>query len=466
MMCMDTTHPDLAAKAPRPATDGANELRRLGEYQVLRRLGEGGMGSVYLTYHEGQKTCFAIKVLADSLSFNQNYVDRFYREARSGAMLQHPNIVRCLTVGQDQATGKHYMVMEYVDGPSVQVLMEKQGKLPIGDAVHIALDIARGLEHAHSRNIVHRDIKPGNILISPSGVAKLADLGLAKRTDEASHLTATRQTFGTPHYMPYEQAVNSRTADNRSDIFALGATLYHLVTGELPFQGENHLDLVEKKERGAFRAASNLVPEVPTVLDKILAQMLARQPRRRYQTASELIIALERSQLATPMLSFTDPALAMQDPQVRARLTIDNQPTMLDMRRANPEPVRAVTPAQRWLLRYRDKAGTLRRYRASTEQITRHLRAGRLPRNMEARPAERNSPYRPLPAYPEFEAVVAARPKVSKKVSEQSAPKDPPAESAGHKERPLHPETKRLIGIISVMIAFCFLVWLTWRLIH
>src|SRR5262249_2236095 len=160
---------------------------------------------------------------------------------KSGALLNHPNIVRNLTVGQDRATGKHYLVLEYVDGPSAHALLDRFGRLPVGDAVHVALDVARALEHAHSRNVVHRDIKPDNILITTSGVAKLSDLGLAKRTDEASHLTGARQGFGTPYYMPYEQAMNARLADGRSDIYALGATLYHLVTGEVPFPGSSHL---------------------------------------------------------------------------------------------------------------------------------------------------------------------------------------------------------------------------------
>jgi eukaryotic-like serine/threonine-protein kinase len=278
---MDTTHPDSASPVPRPPTDPLHDQRNLGEYRILRLLGEGGMGSVYLGYHEGQKQPVAIKVLAENLASNQAYVDRFYREARSGALLNHPNIVRPIAVGQDRVTNKHYLVLEYVDGPSAHALLGRYGRLSIGDAVHIARDIARALEHAHSRNVVHRDIKPDNILITRSGVAKLSDLGLAKRIDEASHLTAARQGFGTTYYMPYEQAINAKTVDGRSDIYALGATLYHLVTGEVPFAGENHLEVVEKKDRGDFAPASGKNPAVPRVLDRILNKMMARHARDR-----------------------------------------------------------------------------------------------------------------------------------------------------------------------------------------
>src|SRR6202034_1782159 len=142
--------------------------RNLGEYRVLRPLGEGGMGAVYLGYDGKHVRHVALKVLNDNLASNQGYVDRFYREARSGALLNHPNIIRTFSVGQDSASGKHYLVLEYVDGPSAQALLACSEQLTVGDAVHIALDVARALEHAHSRNIVHRDIKPDNILITRS----------------------------------------------------------------------------------------------------------------------------------------------------------------------------------------------------------------------------------------------------------------------------------------------------------
>src|SRR5262249_10446025 len=209
----------------------------------MRRKGGSGMGDVYHGIKESDDHKVAIKVLSVHLAGSQASVDRFYREAKSGALLNHPNIVHNITCGQDRPTGKHYLVLEYVEGPSAHALLDRFGNLAVGDAVHIILDVARALEYAHSRNIIHRDIKPDNILLTPSGLAKLSDLGLAKRTDEASHLTATRQGFGTPYYMPYEQAMNAKYADGRSDIYALGATLYHLLVGEVPFPGVNHLEI-------------------------------------------------------------------------------------------------------------------------------------------------------------------------------------------------------------------------------
>src|SRR5258708_6694406 len=263
---MDNTRID-SGPVLRASTDPRTELRSIGDYRILRRLGEGGMGAVYLGYNEKEGQQVAIKVLNDQLASNQGFIDRFYREAKSGALLNHPNIVRSITAGEDAITGKHYLVLEYVDGPNVQALLSREGRLSVGDAVHIVLDVARGLEHAHSRNVIHRDIKPDNILLTRSGLAKLVDLGLAKRIDEASHLTGARQTFGTTPYMPYEQALTAKNADGRSDIYALGATLYHLVTGTVPFPGANHVEVVESKDRGEFVPASSVSPEVPPTLD-------------------------------------------------------------------------------------------------------------------------------------------------------------------------------------------------------
>jgi serine/threonine protein kinase len=430
---MDKTNIDPTQPPPGMPGDLLHEVRTLGGYRLLRQLGEGGMGAVYLGYHEGEDQQVAIKVLADHLANNQAYIDRFYREAKSGALLHHPNIVRTLNVGQDQASGKYYLVLEFVDGQSAQALLEKQGRLALGDAVHIALDVARALEHAHSRSIVHRDIKPDNILITRSGVSKLVDLGLARRLDEASHLTAARQGFGTTYYMPYEQAINAKYADGRSDIYALGATLYHFVTGSVPFSGDNHLEVVEKKNQGIFTPASKLNAAVPPALDHILSRMLAREPRDRYQTASELIVDLERSRLAAPVPTFADPNQALQDPWVQKCLASSAEPTRLDPETpplpstSTTEPTTPRRPDETvpsdgvWVLRYRNKAGKLCRAQASTEQIVLRLRRGRLSAKIEARHAT-GKDYHPLSFYPEFQNIAAVRP-ASRRADKQPSSK-------------------------------------------
>ncbi len=411
--------PPLTNGPPGPAE--SLEGRTLGEYHIVRPLGEGGMGAVYLATRESppdkeeKDRQVAIKVLPAHLAGNQAILDRFYREAKSGALLNHPNIVRNITVGQDRATGKHYLVLEYVDGPSAQGLLDQMGRLPVGDAVHIIHDIARALEHAHSRNVVHRDIKPANILITQSGVAKLADLGLAKRTDEASHLTAARQGFGTPYYMPYEQAMNARSADARSDLYALGATLYHLLTGEVPFPGSSHLEIVDKKNLGFYEPAGNLNPQVPAILDQILAKMLAREPRERYQTASELLVDLDRTNLAVPVPSFVDPERAWQDPVVRARLLAPAQSTCPDLNvaKAEPPPPRErqePAPPEMWYLRYRDRQGQWCKAKATLAQIQERLREGKLTRQVEAS-LQPQGDFQPLASFPQFREALADRDK-------------------------------------------------------
>jgi serine/threonine-protein kinase len=414
--------------------DSGPELRSLGKYRLLRRLGEGGMGSVYLSYHEGLGKQVAIKVLPDQLAGTQSHVDRFYREGRSAVLLDHPNIVQGVDVGQDPATGKHYLVMEFVDGPSAHGLLNEYGRLSVGDAVHIILDIARALEHAHSRNIIHRDIKPDNILLTQSGMAKLSDLGLAKRTDDASHLTGARQGFGTPYYMPYEQALSAKQADHRSDIFALGATLYHLVTGDVPFPGVNAVEIAEKKEQGVFPPVSERIPHAPPELDRILSKMMARLPRDRYQTASELIVDLERSSLAAAVPSFIDTDLALQDPLVRARLVAPAQPTlMVPEPPKNDDGEKQASNPNLWYLRYRNREGRWCQTRASTQQILQRLREGRLPATIEASHQPQGE-FRPLAEYPEFRKAAAARAKPRKPSDngagrEKEAPAEAPAET-------------------------------------
>jgi serine/threonine-protein kinase len=328
-----------------------------------------------------------------------------------------------------------------VDGISAHALLSKLGHLAVGDAVHLGLDVARALEHAHSRNIIHRDIKPDNILIARSGLAKLTDFGLAKRTDEASHLTAARQGFGTSYYMPYEQALNAKQADGRSDIYALGATLYHLLTGAVPFAGENHLEVVEKKGIGQFAPASSLNPEVPAALDRVLAKMLAKNPADRYQTASELIVDMERSGLSAALPSFADPEQALHDPWVRACLVSLNQPTRPELE-AGAGHVTPVNGAElTWRLRFRNRKGQRIQVKATLEQISNRFRNGRMPKGLVAcRPG--SDRFIPLTEHPEFKALRspprnAAAPRESAVKKKKARPKAAvtPATQTGTRRR-------------------------------
>jgi serine/threonine-protein kinase len=393
--------------------DQASELRRalrsgrlpptpprsLGGCRILRRLGEGGMGAVYLGYHEGEKRQVAIKVLAAELADNPICVACFYRESKSSALLDHPNLVRGITAGRDETSGMHFLVREFVDGPSAHALLERLGRLPVGDAVRIGLDVARALDYLHGRRLVHRDIKPDNILLSRAGAAKLTDLGLLKRIGEPRSSTAL-QGFGTSYYMPCEQALNSQLVDGRSDIFALGASLYHLLTGRVPFPGDSHQEIIALKERGVFPAAHDVSADVPPELDAILQRMLARRPDERYQSARELMVDLERTQLAAEVPSYTglnfEPETESKPPHETS------QPTSFDMR----GPAAAATPGV-WYLRYQDREGGWHRAKMSTQRVLRRLRSGRLPVSATAAP-QRDGAFQPLSTIPVFRAAAAA----------------------------------------------------------
>ena len=286
-----------------PSDRDPADPRVVAGYRLLRRIGEGGMSTVYLSYDVPGRRAVAVKLLADHLAAQAEFVNRFYREAHLSQKLHHPNIVQGLAQGFDPEARKHYLVLEFIDGPSAHAALTRSGKLPVGTAVRIGIDIARALEFLHAKNYVHRDVKPDNILLHPDGVAKLADLGLAKRLADDSHLTAVNQGVGTTYYMPYEQAVNASLVDGRSDIFALGATIYHLLTGHVPFPGSTHEEVIREKEHDLFRPLRDRCPGVSPELEAIVARTLARSPRERFQSAAELAGALERTGLATRIVT-------------------------------------------------------------------------------------------------------------------------------------------------------------------
>jgi len=274
------------------------EVNSIGGYRLLRTVGHGGMSTVYLSYDVPARRPVALKVLADHLAGQAEFVNRFYREARLSRLLQHDNIVRGYAAGFDRESNRHFLVLEFIDGPSSHAALVRSGPLSVGATVKIGIDIARALQFLHDRNYVHRDVKPDNVLLHPDGIAKLADLGLTKRLSDDSHLTAFNQGVGTSYYMPYEQALNAALVDGRSDIFALGATLYHLLTGQVPFFGATHEEVIREKEHDTFVPIAKRNPGVPLALASIIARTLARDPRERYQSAKDLAEALAATGLA------------------------------------------------------------------------------------------------------------------------------------------------------------------------
>lgn len=324
--------------AQEPA-DGCSdpELLTIGCYRLLREIGHGGMSTVYFSYDISLGSPVAVKVLADHLAHSREFVSRFYREARLSRLLSHPNLIQGMAAGYDPATAKHYLVLEYIDGPTAHAALNRIGRFPVGVAVKIGLDIAQALHFMHERNYVHRDVKPDNILLHPGGTAKLADLGLAKRLSDDSHLTAYSQNVGTSYYMSYEQSLNANLVDGRSDIFALGATLYHLLAGEVPFPGATHEEVVRGKQKDYHSPLNHVNPEVPEVLDRIISRTLACDPRTRFQSAEALAEALESTRLSTRIPAFTRETLPGEGPIGAVGHVTEEAPTRADLKTLGPD---------------------------------------------------------------------------------------------------------------------------------
>lgn len=267
------------------------KISKIGNYEILSKLGQGGMGAVFKAKHASTGKIVALKVLPPRLAKDPAFVVRFQREAEAAGKLHHPNIVQGIEVGQSPE-GYHYLVMEFVDGRSVQKILREKGFLPEAEALNLALQVAKALDHAAQSRIVHRDIKPDNILVTADGVAKLSDLGLAKDVVDTS-LTVTGAALGTPLYMSPEQARGERTVDTRSDIYSLGATLYHMVTGEPPFQGETAAVIITKHLESRVPSPKEKRPELSDGICLIIEKMLAKNQADRYQTPAELIADIE-----------------------------------------------------------------------------------------------------------------------------------------------------------------------------
>jgi serine/threonine-protein kinase len=263
-----------------------------GRYRLDRRLGAGGMSTVFLAIDTVLERQVAVKLLAEHLADDEVFVQRFRHEALAAARLQHPNIVQVFDSGQDQASHRHYIVMEYVDGPSCSDLLREHGQLGIEDTVRIIVEACHGLDYAHRAGVVHRDVKPGNLLISnETGAVKLADFGIAKAAEQ-TRVTQVGSVLGTAAYLSPEQA-QGQEAGPASDIYSLGVCAYQLLTGRLPYEYSSLTELALKQQNEGFEPIRHFRREVPSELDRAIQLCLSRDPNARYGSALELAEALE-----------------------------------------------------------------------------------------------------------------------------------------------------------------------------
>lgn len=253
-------------------------------YEIIRLIGEGGMANVYLAYDTILERNVAVKVLRGDLADDEKFVRRFQREAISASSLSHPNIVEMYDVGEDD--GNFYIVMEYIDGKTLKQLIKKRGHLTSSEAVDIMCQLTDGLSHAHESYIIHRDIKPQNIMILEDGLVKITDFGVAMALN-ASDLTQTNSVMGSVHYLPPEQAAG-KGSTIKSDIYSLGIVLYEMLAGTMPFRGETAVEIALKHIKNPMPSVRKVNPKVPQSLENVVLKATAKNPKNRYNNVREL----------------------------------------------------------------------------------------------------------------------------------------------------------------------------------
>ena len=253
-------------------------------YQIIKAIGEGGMANVYLAYDTILDRDVAVKVLRGDLANDEKFVRRFQREALSASSLTHPNIVEVYDVGEDH--GQYYIVMEYVEGRHLKDLIKKRGKLTLSEVIDIMLQITDGMSVAHDSYIIHRDIKPQNIMILENGLVKIMDFGIAMAMN-STQLTQTNSVMGSVHYLPPEQA-NGKGSTLQSDIYSMGIVMYELLTGKLPYKGDNAVEIALKHLKEPLPSIREELPNIPQSVENIIIKATAKNPKNRYTDAREM----------------------------------------------------------------------------------------------------------------------------------------------------------------------------------
>jgi serine/threonine protein kinase len=272
------------------------EAERSGQkipgYKVMGKLGAGAMATVFKAKQLNLDRFVAIKVLPRKFTSNIQFIERFYAEGRAAAQLNHPNIVQAYDVGK--AGEFHYFVMEYVDGRTVFDDIVKHKRLSEAEAINIVIQVSDALEHAHERGLIHRDVKPKNIMINQQGVAKLADMGLARAVSDKEMAEAEAgKAFGTPYYISPEQIRGEVNIGPPADIYSLGATLYHMVTGNVPFDGKNPSSVMHKHLKADLIPPDHVNPKLSAGISEVIEMMMAKDPRKRYKNCKDLLIDLK-----------------------------------------------------------------------------------------------------------------------------------------------------------------------------
>ena len=317
-----------------------------GRYKLENRLGAGGMSTVFRAQDTVLERAVAVKLLAEHLAQDDDFVARFRREALAAARLQHPNIVQVFDSGQDQESGRHYIVMEYVDGPSCADLLRQHRMFDTEDTVRIVRDACQGLDYAHRAGVIHRDVKPGNLLVSnETGTTKLADFGIAKAAEQ-TRITQVGAVLGTAAYLSPEQATGEE-AGPASDIYSLGVCAYQFLTGRLPHEYGSLTELALKQQQERVAPITTYRDDVTPELDQAVRLCLERDPAHRYANALDMAGALEAgvrgdTTAATELMALTDATSKLDTTAATRALLAERAP-----RRAAPAAERRPAPPRR-----------------------------------------------------------------------------------------------------------------------
>ncbi|MGL4551269.1 MAG: serine/threonine protein kinase, partial [Gemmataceae bacterium] len=340
-------------------------MQVVGNYELMAKIAEGGMGAIYRGRDRDSGQVVAVKIMPPHMAANPVLLKRFEQEFKAASRLDHPNIVRAIAYGDSGSSP--YLVMEFVEGESLGQKLEREGALAEAEAIRIIAQVAQGLHRAHKQGMVHRDVKPDNVLIRTDGVAKLADLGLVKETETDLNLTKTGRGLGTPHFMAPEQFRNAKGADTRCDIYSLGATLYQMVTGQLPFKSSGPLDAWMKKIQNDLTPPRDLVPGLTERVNWAILRAMSADAEKRPHSCREFIEDLTGH-------------------------STKRVPT-----------VNGSVPTDMYYLVYKDDEGATHTVKGSAAAIRRSLKDGLLGDASNIRASRvKQGPFEPLREFPEF----------------------------------------------------------------